>query len=413
MSLPMTVQQLIEMISDPAQFVSATFSGKRKGDTSTWKKAIVRPIELKGQYHLQFSWFDDKKNIVKNYRDAEQVAQLHALFALPFRHLHLLTLTEAITVNLSNTQHVAVSRKSLDAPVQLHLQHDRQKTSLLDDDRARPFLIGSGIMTQDGHIRADKKRKHQQISEFLRLLSETDRLIRWEGECLRVVDFGCGSAQLTFGMYYYFQAIRQIPVEIVGVDLKEDLMLKVNRTARDLAYSHLTFVSGRIDTYQQEMAPHVVTALHACDTATDDAIVRAIRWGSAFVFVAPCCHHHLQAQLDQQPTPVVFKPIVRYGLFQERMGDMLTDSFRALILRIMGYQVDVIEFVAPDHTPKNVLIRAVRTQTEPDLSALKEYQALLQYWLVKPYLHTQLADLLDPLLNATVEDEPHRTMRQD
>jgi len=403
MASQMTTQQLIEMISDPAQFVSATFSGKRKGDTSTWKKAIVRPVELKGGYYLQFSWFDAKKNIVKNYRDAEQTAQLHALFALPFRHLHLLALTEEITVNLSNSQHVVVSRKALDAPVQPQLQHDRQKTSLLDDDRARPFLIGSGIMTQDGHIRADKKRKYQQISEFLRLLSETERLNRWEGECLRVVDFGCGSAQLTFGMYYYFQLIRQLPVEMVGVDLKAELMQKVNRTARDLGYSHLTFVSGRIDTYQQETAPHVVTALHACDTATDDAIVRAVRWGSAFVFVAPCCHHHLQAQLDQQPTPVVFKPIVRYGLFQERIGDMLTDSFRALILRIMGYQVDVVEFVAPDHTPKNVLIRAVRTQTEADLQALKEYQALLQFWLVKPYLHTQLADRLDPLLDAIME----------
>ena len=377
MSSQITTQHLIEIISDPSHFVSATFSGKRKGETHAWKKVIVRPVELKGHYHLQFSWFDDKKNIVKNYRDADIATQLHALFALPFRHIYLLTDTEEIIINRPDLQKMNITRKVLESPIQPQLQHDRQKASLLDDERARPFLIGSGIMTHDGQIRADKKRKYQQISEFLRLLSETEHLNRWDGEVLRVVDFGCGSAQLTFGMYYYFQHVRDIATEMVGVDLKEELMHKVNQTAHTLAYHHLTFVTGRIDTYQTATPPQLVTALHACDTATDDAIVRAIRWGSPFVFVAPCCHHHLQAQLDQHPTPLLFKPIIRYGLFQERIGDMLTDSFRALILRIMGYQVDVIEFVAPDHTPKNVLIRAVQTQTEPDLQALKEYQTLL------------------------------------
>lgn len=401
MSHQMTIQDLIEIISDPSQFVSATFSGKHKGETHPWKKVIVRPVELKGRYHLQFSWFDDKKNIVKNYREADITTQLHALFELPFLHLLLITFTEEIIVNRPKSQKMRITRKDLESPIQPQLQHDRQKASLLDDERARPFLIGTGMMTHDGQIRADKKRKYQQIAEFLRLLSETERLNRWDGAVLHAVDFGCGSAQLTFGMYYYFQHIRHIPIEMVGVDLKADLMQKVNQTAHTLGYQHLTFVNGRIDTYQTATPPQLVTALHACDTATDDAIVRAIRWGSPFVFVAPCCHHHLQTQLDQQPTPLVFKPIIRYGLFQERIGDMLTDSFRALILRIMGYQVDVIEFVAPDHTPKNVLIRAVQIQAEPDLQALKEYQSLLEYWLVKPYLHTQLADILDPLLKAS------------
>jgi len=212
-----------------------------------------------------------------------------------------------------------------------------------------------------------------------------------------LVDFGCGSAHLTFATYHYLHEILGKQVEITGVDLKEKLINRSNRIAYDLGWHTLRFEHGTIADYQADPPPDIVVALHACDTATDDALAQGARWRSPVILAAPCCHHDLQAQLDAQPTPEVFSPVLRYGLLHERMGDILTDSFRALILRMLGYSVDVMEFVAPDHTPKNLLIRAVRTGEVGSPTVIEEYQRLKDYWQVTPYLHNLLASELEEI----------------
>jgi hypothetical protein len=161
----------------------------------------------------------------------------------------------------------------------------------------------------------------------------------------------------------------------------------------------MSFEAAEIGAYHPDEPPHLTLALHACDTATDDALAQGIRWDSRFIFAAPCCHHHLQAQLERRPSPPPFEPIMRQNIFKERLGDILTDTFRALILRMTGYRTDLVEFIAAEHTPKNLLIRAVRSRADNVRQATAEYCTLRDYWNVRPYLEELLAPELEPLLS--------------
>ena len=227
----------------------------------------------------------------------------------------------------------------------------------------------------------------QQAHEFL----ETRE---WNGitaQAVRLIDFGCGNAYLTFAAYHYLQNILGKQAIIVGVDGQEKLIARNQRLAQDLGWGGLTFEQGLIIDYQTENPPNIVVALHACDTATDDTLAQGIRWQSQVIIAAPCCHHHLQVQLKERPSPPEFDAVLRYGLLHERLGDVLTDAFRAAILRMMGYQVTVMQFVSPDHTPKNLLLRAVKKDEGGGETAVAEYTQLQQYWQVEPYLAELLA----------------------
>jgi SAM-dependent methyltransferase len=252
-------------------------------------------------------------------------------------------------------------------------------------------LQAIGVQTAGGRVRADKQRKFRQINEFLRLVDETGVIEQLEQRPLHVVDLGCGSAALTFAIYHYLNHLVGIPAQVVGVDVKQKLIEHRAQTARDLGWDKMSFVPSTIIAYRPERPPDIVLALHACDTATDEALAQAIGWESKLIFSAPCCHHHLQAQLDKNPTPEPFRPVARHGILQERLGDILTDAFRALILRIMGYQADVLEFVDPENTPRNIMIRAMRKHPAASPSHLEEYDALKRFWGVKPYLERLLA----------------------
>ena len=185
---------------------------------------------------------------------------------------------------------------------------------------------------------------------------------------------------------------------MTGVDAKEFLMARHQATAAELGWEGLTFAAGQILDYAPAEAPDVVLALHACDTATDDALARAVRWGSRLIFSAPCCHHHLQAQLAAAETPSPFRPVLRHGILRERLGDALTDALRAHILRLLGYRAEVLEFVAVEHTPKNLMIRAVHTGAPPTPALVAEYRALKTYWGVTPYLEELLSAELATVL---------------
>ncbi len=244
------------------------------------------------------------------------------------------------------------------------------------------------MTTADGRIRANQQRKFRQINEFLRLIDETGEIDKVTSRPLRVVDLGCGSAALTFATYHYLTAVKGRAVSMTGVDTKAHLMERHAATAAQLGWDGLRFAAARISDYRPDAPADVVLALHACDTATDEALARAIRWRSRLIFSAPCCHHHLQAQLAAAETPSPFRPVLRHGILRERLGDALTDALRAHILRLLGYRAEVLEFVAVEHTPKNLMIRAVHTGAPPTAALVAEYQALKAYWGVTPYLET-------------------------
>jgi SAM-dependent methyltransferase len=227
--------------------------------------------------------------------------------------------------------------------------------------------------------------KLRQINEFVRLVDETGAFDAIE-QPVRVVDFGSGKGYLTMALYFYLTEIRKLRAEVTGVDLKGEVLEKLNRRAEGLGWDGLRFVTGRIEDYRPETAPQVVVALHACDTATEDALAQGLAWGCKLIVTAPCCQHYLQAQLAERATPEPFGAVMRHGILFERMGDILTDSLRAAYLRVWGYRTEVIQFVSTEHTAKNLMIRAVKTHTGIDRRALEEYLALKAYWGVAPYL---------------------------
>jgi hypothetical protein len=380
---------LKDALLDADRFVQAAFSGTQRGHDSRWNKLTIRPVMLKDGRHLQFSWFDAKQNFVYNYTGESLTEAVDEALALPFASFSVQTTEGDLNVQITKKGKAILHRHKTQQSREVDLTHDRQKQTVLREGQPEPFLEAVGIMTSDGKIRAGMHSKFTQINEFLRLLDETSLFdsLDEQSEPLRVVDCGCGNAYLTFATYHYLTQVKSLPVQMVGIDTNAKLIDANNRRAADLGWGDgLTFVASPIDAYQPEIAPDVVIALHACDTATDDALALGIRAQSRMIVAAPCCHHDLQAQLEQGDTPQPFGEVLRYGLFHQRMGDMLTDSLRALILRREGYKVDVIDFVGTEHTPKNLMLRAVRTSAANDPRLEQEYDALKSYWGVTPYL---------------------------
>ena len=379
-----------ERILSNQSFVRAVFSGQQKGASLEWVKVVVRPVEIKGERNLQFSYFDEKKDVTNNYLAEESTAPLDELLALPFRNIFVENTTGNLQVNISKKGKVLVNEVKAASPAIPDLSHDRQKSRLLTAENAEPFLKAVGIMTQDGKIRADMQRKFKQINEFLRLVDETDSFAHFTGHPLHVVDFGCGNSYLTFAVYYYLHDILKLDAHVVGVDIKADLIERHHEKAKALGWSQLTFQTGRISDYRSEIVPDIVLALHACDTATDDALAQGIRWGSKLIVCAPCCQHELQQQMSRVPMPNALLPIFQHGILFERVGDILTDTFRASILRIMGYRTDVTQFVPIEHTAKNLMIRAVKTSPPGNARWIEEYRNLKEFWQVTPYLERLL-----------------------
>ena len=389
-----------ERIQTRETLIRATFSGQQKGSSVPWTKVIVRPVEIKGEIHLQFSYFDEKKDIIKNYSFDEAASKVDELLALPFRNIFVESNTGGLQVNISKKGKAIVNEVKLSSTSSTDLSHDRQKNKLLSAENAEPFLKAVGIMTKDGKIRADMQRKFKQINEFLRLVDETDSFRQGStqafealsGRPIHVVDFGCGNAYLTFAIYYYLHDILKLDAYVTGIDIKADLIERHQEKVKSLGWSQLNFQVGKISDYKPETAPNVVLALHACDTATDDALAKGIQWDSKLIVCAPCCQHELQEQMSHIPMPDQLAPIFQDGIFFERMGDILTDTFRATILRIMGYRTDVTQFVPIEHTAKNLMIRSVKTSPSGNTRWVEEYRNLKSFWQVTPYLEKILGD---------------------
>ena len=272
-------------------------------------------------------------------------------------------------------------------------EHDRRKPRLLPEDD--PVLRALGISDERGKVKPSRQAKYRQVEEFLRALGAalddaklpTDRPVR-------VVDLGCGNAYLTFAAHRYLTAVRGLDIRMTGVDVKAQSFAHNTSIAEELGVD-IDFVQAPISATALEEAPDVVLALHACDTATDDALAAAVAWDAALVLAAPCCHHDVAAQLRRTPTPAPYAMLTRHGILRERFADTLTDAFRASVLRLVGYRVDVIEFVESKHTPRNTLVRATRTGAEPKPAAREELEQLIATWGVQPKLAELLRDRLD------------------
>jgi len=387
-------EQIKSMVLDEQTFVRLTMRGQVRDATNPWRQVVVRPVLIKNRRHLQFSYFNQKQDITKNYRGPEAREKLDEILKLPFNSISVQSTKEDVRVQVTK-QGKAMLRRAATTNREPDLAHDVDKNLVLPAGKPDEFLRATGIMDEQGRVRPSMQGKFSQVNEFLKLLDHTGELERFENTPVNILDCGCGSAYLAFAAYHYLNNVRGIPARLVGIDINEKLMEKDNLQSKQLSFSHACFQKSAIIDYVPEVPPDIVLALHACDTATDEAIFQGIVSQARLILCAPCCHHQLNQQLlAVQP----FTPIFHDGILEQRMAGILTDTFRALALRIMGYKTDVVEFVSSEHTDKNLMIRAVRRAQPGKAKYIQEYLELKKFWNVTPYIETLLGDRFTKLL---------------
>ena len=394
---------------DPDTLVRAVASGRRKGEQCEWKRVELRWVELKAGPRLQVVKYDETQAHTSNHAAEGDLREaVDALLDLPFANWHVETTTEQVQVRVTKKLEAMVHVSARAEEVAATREHDRDKERLLAEDD--PVLVAVGISTAEGRIKPTRQAKYRQVEEFLRLLdaSVTEAIAKKHlrrptaEEPLRIVDLGCGNAYLTFAAQRYLTHVRELPVTVTGVDVQQQSADHNSRVAAELGIE-AEFVVGSIADAVLDPAPDVVLALHACDTATDEALARAVEWGASLVLAAPCCHHDIAAQLRKAPTPTPYAALTRHGILRERFADTLTDALRASLLRLEGYRVDVVEFVESAHTPRNTLLRATRTGGKVKGGGVrKEYDQLVGEWQIVP----RLAQLLGLVPAGGPEDDP-------
>jgi SAM-dependent methyltransferase len=392
--LDAALAQVRALVLDDQVLVRALAAGRRKGQHPRWRRVELRYVDLKGGRHLQVTRYDDTQAHVSNHPDAVPV--LEELLVEPFGNWHVDTVDQTLQLRVTKSGDAVVGVRSREVHAPPDRGHDRSKARLLAEDD--PVLVELGISDRQGRVKPSRQAKYRQVEEFLRELQAalddaigSGRLRPTADEPLRIVDLGCGNAYLTFAAHAWLSRVRGVPVRLVGVDVKEQSRRHNSEVAERLGVAdEVTFVTAGIDDVRLEQSPDVVLALHACDTATDDALARAVAWAAPLVLAAPCCHKDVSRQLRRHAAPSPYTLLTRDGILRERFADTLTDALRAALLRMHGYRVEVVEFVGSRHTPRNTLIRAVAS-AGASAGADAEYAELTGAWQVRP----RLADLLD------------------
>jgi SAM-dependent methyltransferase len=384
-------------ILDEQTLVRAVASGRQRGATPSWRRAEMRYVDLSAGRHLQITTYDEAQAHTHNHRVGEAAgAALDGLLDQPFGNWHVDTTSESHQLRVTKKLEAIVHSRAQAA--EQDPSHDKDKARLLPADD--PVFRALGLSDHEGRMKPSRQGKYRQVEEFLRILDASISEAMDKGhlrhptaeEPLRVVDLGCGNAYLTFVTERFLRHARDLPVHLTGVDQREQSR-DHNRATADGLGVDATFVAASIGEFDLDRSPDVVLALHACDTATDDALARAVGWETPLVLAAPCCHHDIAAQLRRTPTPAPYAALTRDGILRERFADTLTDGLRASLLRLAGYRVDVMQFVGSQHTPRNTLLRAVRTgRPAPGGSTRREYDELVATWGVRPRLGELLGD---------------------
>jgi len=379
--LPDAIAQLVEKITSP-QFVRAVLSGQRRNLQTQYLRIDIKPVLLKDGLKLQIVSSDGKKDFTKNVAADFDFAQL---LNSGYANLLVDTETESFQVKVSKKDEALLSVSKV--KLSRELSHDRQKQRMLaEGNQVFKALDMTDIL---GRIKPSKMDKYKQVDEFLRLINQTlDSQLLPKDE-INVVDLGCGHAYLTFAVQE-FLTDKYSKVLILGVDERQDSKQHNEKVAAKLKVD-AKFIAAKIaDTPDQKV--DIAIALHACDTATDDAIYWAVKNDAKVIMAAPCCMHELQTQIKDSPEP--WELLTKYGLVKERLVDLITDSLRAQILKLLGFRVDIVEFIGGEHTARNILIRAVKTGALPTDLDKQRYQQIINDWQIKPYLAQLLADEL-------------------
>ncbi len=337
--------------------IQITLSGTR--DRKRAEKVKVRPVLLKGTLSFQETLYRETKVYHVNYEKEEAVEKLLEYIKTLFRQAQVAALGEEATVLVSKKGAVSLKRRRKEVQQETgerDLAHNRARRYILPEGEPVDFLVGLGVQTPQGQVVRSKYDKFRQINRYLEFIEDIlDKLP--SGRQVRIIDFGCGKSYLTFAMYYYLHQVQRRDIRVTGLDLKADVIARCSALAAELGYEGLDFQVGDIGSWQEEGGVDMVVSLHACDRATDYALEKAVKWGAAVVMAVPCCQHELNGQIHCD----TLQPLLKYGLLKERMAALVTDALRAEMLEQRGYDTQIVEFIDMEHTPKNLMIRAVKS----------------------------------------------------
>lgn len=373
----MTLSETLTSVYENRNLIKAVFSSRRK-KSEECRKVTVKPLLIKGEYIYQAEYTYEKKVIHKNFPEDEFPIFCESLIDT-YRQADIFTESEEIQILASKPGNPRIRTRKTEVR-KADLSHNRDRNYLIAEGVPCDFLIHLGVMTKDGQVKHRHYSKFRQINRFLETVDDVyDRLPN--DRPVKIIDFGCGKSYLTFALYYYLHILRGRDVEITGLDLKEDVIDFCSRTACELGYDGLSFLMGDIADYKDDSADMVVT-LHACDTATDFALINAVKWNTKVILSVPCCQHELFGQIENE----VMNPMLRHGIIRDKFTELLTDGLRALKLEEMGYRVDMIEFTSQEHTAKNIMMRAVKGMPykKKMIQAGREYEALKEAFGVHP-----------------------------
>lgn len=367
----MTVEEALRKIAElsPVKIVLSNVADKEQR---------IQKVQIeKKEKHFQIAEYSDKQVFHKNVDEKELIYFCIEELGVNFLQLNAWMLRGEASLKLTKKRKLLFDIKKADnsALADEVRDNNRKKNYILEEGRVIEPLIDMGIFTKEGRIVSSMYDKFKQINRFIEIID--DELKKKIITHLNIIDFGCGKSYLTFIVYYYLTEIKKIKVNMIGLDLKEDVIRKCNKAAKKYGYENLSFELGDINGYSAPFKVDMVITLHACDMATDFALYNAVNWGAGYIFSVPCCQHELNAQIKSEK----FSLMTRYGIIKERFSALVTDAIRGNLLEYKGYNVNLLEFVDLSHTPKNILIRAVKNPNKSEnvkLRAMDEVKRMME-----------------------------------
>ena len=368
----MDITQLLDIcISD--KLIDMVISGQKNKSEDKAVKVRIRPVILKNEIEYQVSEFVGRKVLHSNHSAADVKKKIIDYMTEDFKQAQINMTDAAATILSSKSKTLTCKyKKAGQLKAQRDLSHNRTKKYIIQEGKPVAFMIDLGVMGQDGKIIRTRYDKFRQINRFLEYIEDILPKLDKERE-LTIIDFGCGKSYLTFAMYYYLKELKGYNIRIIGLDLKADVIEHCNELRTRYGYDKLDFYVGDIATYKDVDKVDMVVTLHACDTATDYALAKAVKWGAEVILSVPCCQHEANRTIKSD----ILSPVMDYGILKERMAAIVTDAARAKLLTANGYDTQTLEFIDMEHTPKNLLIRAVKSSKE-DISAREKTKDMLE-----------------------------------
>lgn len=384
----MTLKELLPQIlnKDLEQIILSNSQNKEFA-----AKIKIRPVLIKNELLFQETLYRGTQVFHENFSCEDIGNRIEKYLTETFKQGDFQGASMQATVLVSKKGKITIKTKQLQKQTiqrdLSELSHNREKQYILQEGKPVDFLVGLGVQTPEGKITKNRYDKFRQINRYLEFIEDVlDKLPK--DRTIRIIDFGCGKSYLTFAMYYYLHVLQGRDILVTGLDLKKDVIAHCNELAEKCGYDKLSFEVGDISTYNGSEAVDMVVSLHACDTATDYAIEKAVNWGAKVIMAVPCCQHEVNKQIASKE----LQPILKYGLIKERISALITDAVRANLLEEQGYDTQILEFIDMEHTPKNLLIRAVKKEGAAKMQQKNGIERTMEFLQIQPTLQSLLND---------------------